>query len=112
MNRDMVMAEQNMNCRLVLQKIYDLDRAEKTLALDYIFEWFDDQFRDSNFSECNTLIGTVDISRLSSTALIGILSITLNAKENLDARSGLLEKIKARFQFERPNDVERLLRGL
>jgi type I restriction-modification system DNA methylase subunit len=70
-----------------LAQAFFLDRNAKSAeALDAIYKGFDDLLSSGRFVEIDAVLGTIELERLSLTALIGILSITLPVATRLGAR--------------------------
>lgn len=97
----------------VLERFYEADaRLSKEASNDIIFEWFDERYQAGDFAACNVILGEVEVERLSTKALIAILSITLPCKSLLDNRSGLFWVVEEKLRAERPAEVDGLLIGL
>jgi len=82
----------------LLNEIYELsDKDENDLAIDILFEAIDDSFLLGDFISVDNLITSADIEKLNSYTAVGILSITLAAKEHLYHRAQFLEKAKEKY---------------
>lgn len=60
----------------------------------------------------DVFLDTLDVDRLNSDLLIGVLTITNAAKAKLPARPALIERIRDRLEVEALGRTERLLAGL
>ena len=110
-----------------LEKVYSLSQEVKTSGalsvglsnakgLDLIFETLDDMMGQGDFNRLNNLLKKVELKRLNSTLMVGFLSITNCARQQLPYRENFgndvideLRRIKRIINFKETN---RLLGGL
>lgn len=82
-------------------------------SLDYLFQHIDALYRIQDFQEVDRILYMIDLSKISITIMIGLLSITLLAHNKLALRQLVFEKVKDIIsKTESPERVERLLSGL
>lgn len=81
-------------------------------ALDVMFRHINTLLCEDQFSKCNDLLRAIDLQRLDTHLMIGLLSITLAASSILPFRSQLVSNIESRLRKLAPDRVERLLNGL
>jgi hypothetical protein len=72
----------------------------------------DDLLLDAQFVRCNETLRAFDIKRLDIDVVIGILTVTLGARDKLPFRKRLVERAERKFVSEVPERVEALLAGL
>jgi hypothetical protein len=104
---------QNNELQGELDKVYEAD--EKLLhcqAVDILFDLFDDLHLEGRFEESDALLESVDVDRLSTTLLVGVLSITHTARYHLPNRSKVVRKIEDRLTLLAPDRVESLIKNL
>ena len=63
-------------------------------AIDKIINTFDDLLCEDRFVECDDLLRAADVSVLSSSHIVAILSVTLPAKRYLSYRTFFVEKAR------------------
>lgn len=96
-----------------LERIYNLDQRGKFCAcLDEIFNYFDDNFLDGKFQECDDMLLKIDVNRLSEHTLVGILSITKSAEDKLNNRETIRNMISRRLELIIPGRVDAMMSGL
>ncbi len=76
-----------------LNKLYSLDRLDKDRALDLLFETMDEFMWDGRFDVVDKLLQGFDINKCSLTLAVGMLSITLAAKDELPSRAALWDAV-------------------
>lgn len=97
-----------------LDTIYEFTRrgAEEAL-LDFIYDRLDNLLLAGDFDTCDAILTEVNVARLDSVGMIGFLTITLPARQRLDAREGLVTRIRDALLQKRPgHEVDGLLQGL
>ena len=96
-----------------IEDVYSLlARKQIDEAIDVLFTETERLLSKGNFSECNSLLQTIDLKRMDTNLLIALLSITLSAAQKLPYRTRLREKVEKRLRELAPARSERLLRGL
>jgi hypothetical protein len=96
-----------------LDDVYSLvGRHEIDTALDVVFTRFDDLLSAGDWDGCDSVLRAIDIQRLDTHLLVGVLSATLPAKDKLTARDKLVERTERRLRTVEPDRVGRLLVGL
>jgi len=98
---------------LWLDRVYTFDAEGKVDdALDVLYDAIDDLFDGGHFAHLDAAIREIDVNRLSSALLVGLLSITLAARDHLVEREGLVRAVERRLQEIYPGNVADLLKGL
>lgn len=87
-------------------------RRPRTAAISALFSAVDKAFSDGRFEEIDALLPQIDLEKLDSTLLVGVLSITLSAKDKLTNRPALFDAVAARIWKLRPEAYQNLLVGL
>lgn len=80
--------------------------------LDELYDKVDDLLDEGKFSELDTLISELDISKFGTFIMLGWLTLTLVAKDHLPSRAGLVRRCEARLQELGVDRVEELLQRL
>jgi len=94
--------------------LYCEDKEEE--AIDWIFEIFDDLFLEEKFKEADKLLFYIKrhfLHKLSSNMIVGLLSITLAAKDKmgyrfafvLEARDAITKYLGEEYGSERVNKI-------
>lgn len=94
------------------EKMYGLvegDRADE--ALDILFEEVDTLLRD-DMDLVTEMFEAIDLSRLDTNLLVGVLSITLAGKEYLPSRPQLVQRVEERLRILASERIEGLMKGL
>ncbi len=100
---------------MMFEEVYALVAGGKICkALDNMFHIVDRAFTDGKFGEVNAAIEAADLTKLDLDTWIGLLSITLCAKNKLPARTALVVNIETRLRVagESEKRIEGLLGGL
>ena len=87
-------------------------QGRRRAALDIILDHFDDLHSDGKFSESDAVLAAIDVNRLDSYLIVGILGITRFAAKHLPSRPDFVAKARAKLHAERPDDVDSLMSGL
>ena len=101
--------------KYVLEQLYTFEDARGTLdmSLDLIYKFLSAQLNEENFSECNTFMVELDITRVRPTLLINILAITIASKLSLPVWDAFLEKLRKHLTIKYGiAKAELLLRGI
>lgn len=80
--------------------------------LDSIFDEIDDLLLAEDFEGVELILRGVDILNTDTTLLLGYLTITLVAAEDLPYRAGFFNAVKSHLQSIEPDRVDALLKGL
>ena len=98
----------------VLSMIYDLVTSNKTDdAMDLLYDVVDELLSAHSFPICERMLTNIDLDRLNADLLIGVLSITLPAKNALPARAQFLQRVEQRLaRTLPPNQIAEFLHGL
>jgi len=81
-------------------------------AIDILFKHIDTMFLDGEFEGCNEILPKIDLERLDTNLLVGLLSITVAAKDKLPSRPELVRRIEERLTILAPDRVRRLVSDL
>ena len=96
-----------------LERMYQLVEEGRTdTALDVLFDHIDDMLCNGEFQKCDDGIQQIDLERLDTNLLVGVLSITLAAREKLTRRAQVVQAIRKRLEILAPGRVEPLTEGL
>ena len=97
-----------------LPRAYGLIADGKTdEALDLLFDLIDALLSAGQVGECNRILERIDVNALDVDTMIGLLSITLSAKERLVTRRDFLERVEAKLQLAHSaHELSELLNGL
>ena len=96
-----------------LEPMYQpVEEGRTARALDVLFDHIDDMLCDGEFQRCDEVIQHIDLERLNTSLLVGVLSITLAAREKLNHRRQVVEAIRKRLEILAPGRVEPLMQGL
>lgn len=103
-NRPMVVATFSW-----LDTVYALVQAQRfDAAIDELFE----NVVDLATEQCELLLKSVDLDRLDTNLLVGLLSITLERATELPSRTSLVRAVEQRLLVLAPSRVDGLLQGL
>jgi hypothetical protein len=92
-----------------LETVYSLVHAEQfDAAIDTLFE----NIVDLASEQCELLLQSIDLKRLDTNLLVGLLSITLERATELPSRSALVTAVEQRLLVLAPSRVDGLLQGL
>ena len=98
-----------------LQQIYRLVEAggghNIDDAIDLLFDHIDEMFLEGRFEECNDLLPKIDLEKMDTYLLVGLLSITFAAKNKLSYHPEFESKIEERLKVLAPDRAHRLIRG-
>jgi len=89
-----------------------VDEGHIDQSIDVLYDRVDDLLLAGDFGTVDNLLGIIDLDRLDSYLLIGMLSITLAAASKLPSRPEFVEKVRGRLTLLAPDRVGRLLKGL
>lgn len=81
-------------------------------AVDIIFDRLDDALCEGDFRACDSVLRATDLSRLDTHAIVGFLSITLAAREQLHERSRFVTRAERRLRVLAPDRIDGLMSGL
>lgn len=81
-------------------------------AIDLLFDRIDDLLLAGRMQECDKILRAVELGRLESNLLVGLLTATLPAAHSLPYRATLVVEIEAIFLKSFPERVNGLLSGL
>lgn len=91
-----------------VENIYDNDDDR---AMDILFDHVDDMFLEGKFIECDSILQSIDLDRLSSTMLVGVMSIMHAARDKLPSHKNILSKIESRLKILCPDRIDALMNG-
>lgn len=102
------------NPNIWLQKLYDfVENSKDDDAIDLLFDNIDDLLIDHRIDLCEEILNIINLEKLNSNLLIGLLSITNSAKTYLPTRTKIISDIEKIFKkTESPERIEGLLKGL
>ena len=93
-----------------VDEIYKLVKENRNdAALDILFDHIDDMFLAGKFKECDKVLPTIDLERLNTSLLVGLMMITFAAKDKLTYREQMLINIEDRLKVLAPDRVEKLM---
>ncbi len=96
-----------------VDEMLSLDASEKyRKTLDILFTNLDKLHIEGKFQESDEVIRSLNFEKLSVTLIVGILTITLPAKDKLNNRESFFNKAEAFFKETEPERAYNLLRGL
>lgn len=102
-----------VNSPMWLEDIYSLVAQRKIdEAIDILFRHVNEMLCRNEFVLCNDLLYTVDLKRLDTNLLVGLLTITLPASTELPFRAKLVKRIEEKLRILAPGRAERILNGL
>jgi len=96
-----------------LEELYGLvsqKKLENAVAL--LFDQVDELLDAGDVAGCNKVLEAVELERLDSNLLIGVLSVTVPAAPHLPFRPTLVRQIEGILTRTDPERVERLMSGL
>lgn len=92
--------------------VYSLvSRGQIDAGMDELFGRLDDLFLDGDFAAADSLLQIVDLERLDTNLLVGLLCICSPAKRNLPHYDELLLRVRSRLSLTEPDRVDRLMSG-
>jgi hypothetical protein len=96
-----------------IDQVYSLvSRRQFDKAIDIVFAAVDDMLTNDQLDQCASLLQSVDLKRLETNLLVGLLTATLPVAARLPARTKFLDRAEARLRELAPARVDRLLAGL
>ena len=99
-----------------MKDLYDIylcaESEEPENAIDVLFEKVNCLLKNNCFEECDNFLKEIEVDRLNIHLLIGVLSITLCAKDKLFFRESFLTKVEKLLNKKAPERVGMLLKGL
>lgn len=96
----------------LIEKIYEADNNDSPRKrVNIIFDEIDALLCSNKFGPVDHLLQTVDLDKLTTDSLIGILTITADASDKLPHRSFFFNRVKNILKI-REEDVEKILLGL
>src|SRR5262249_42932010 len=98
--------KKEMDCdeatRLFLGRIDDLTHSGQTdLAIDHIFQHFEDCYEADNLEACDRILLQVDIERIDATLMVSFLVITLSVKDRLPSRPRFVNLVRDKLLKQR-----------
>lgn len=81
-------------------------------ALSLIYDTIDDLLLARRFGAVDHVLARVDVARLDITLALGLLSITLAARDRLANRPALVERVEVRVRELAPDRIDALMDGL
>jgi hypothetical protein len=81
----------------MLKHVLELQNNEDKV-LDYIYDYFDKEFRAGEFEACNTILVECDVTDFSLTILIGFLTTSMWAKSKLPNRPAFYNRVKKEIE--------------
>lgn len=95
----------NAHADRFLRSIYQLDaRRNVRRALDKVFAEFDQLHQSGKFADADKLLARANVAKLSTTLIVGFLSVTLPAKPELAERAAFWDRAAAATQTARSAD--------
>lgn len=86
-----------------------VDRDDVDAALEILYDELVGLQTDGRFAECDDMLAILDIEGLDSNLMVGVLSVTYQARDRLRNRARVLQKIERRLGQLAPNRVEALI---
>ena len=81
-------------------------------ASDMLFDLFDDLHLEKRFEESNDLMTRIDLNKLDTNLVVGLLCITHPAKAFLPDRDKIVYLAEARLKILALDRVKKLMHGL
>lgn len=81
-------------------------------AIDVLFSTVNRMFVKGEFAKCDEALRAIDVARLDTNLLVGVLTSTLCAAEHLPSRNDVIHRVENRLRQLAPDRVERLLANL
>lgn len=100
-----------MNEWLSQVRSWDLEGLHRK-AVQRLFDEIDEMCEHGAFADIDVLLSELDLSDMSTSLIIGLLSVTLPAKDLLPTRVGILSQARKTLSEREPERVDRLLKGL
>ena len=85
---------------------------KKRKAIMVLFREIDALLSAGEFGRCDEILAAIDLERLNTALLVGVLSITFPARMHLNERAILAGRIRNILEQTEPDRVEALMRGL
>ena len=103
-----------MDCDNFVQDIEALDNLDETGDAVYrILEYFDELCWAGKFEEIGQILDQVDCQKFTSFALVGFLSASFPAKNELgEARKRFVQRVESHFLATQGERTEALMHGL
>ena len=96
-----------------LETVYMMDlTGDHDKAIDIVFDRIDDMLCAGDFAGVDGIIDGVDLGRLSTGLIIGLLSITLAAGDQLSRRESLVARAERWLTMVESERVVELMDGL
>lgn len=90
--------------------VYRLTGAGKPRkAIRVLFREVDALLTASKFKQVDGILKRIDLSRLTPSLLVAVLSITFQSKQDLNKRAALMDRVRIELAKSNPNKVECLL---
>lgn len=80
--------------------------------IDELFERVDGWHSAGEFARTDAYLRALDVSTLDTYKVVAVLSITLPAKDKLEARGAFVERARKRLLELAPDRIEGLMQGL
>lgn len=107
-NHDLTLEDESF-----LEVIYEyIENSEIEEAGDLLLERIDESFERDKFFEVDELISKIDIGKLNSTLMVGLLSFTYAGKDKLKNHSIMVSKIEEKLTRDCPDRVQKLMENL
>lgn len=99
----------------LLESLYDRNQAADKnydyYVLDKIYDWIDDLLSRGEFERVDSILESVDISRLDTPSSLGFLTLTTRAKDRMPNRQALFERMRQDLD-DKGEETAAILRGL
>lgn len=96
-----------------LDTLYTLAQTNDQKASYHVFAEIDEILNYGDYVLCDQILDTVDLDRISTSAMRSMLVITYDAKDVLCKRAGLFDRVRAKMIERRgPEITQRLLSRL
>jgi len=80
--------------------------------MDFLFDHMDNLYWAGKFEEAEAYANGLDLTGLSTTLLVSVLSITLCVKDKFKDRAGLVLRVESRLRELVPDRVNGITEGL
>lgn len=82
-----------------LEELYSLSESgEIDDGLDYLYDTIDDLLLEEQYDTCDAYLKEIDIEQLDPDILVGLLTITYSARDQLRTRGEIFQRISALFE--------------
>jgi hypothetical protein len=85
----------------ILDRLYQFNIDDIEIATDLLYDHLDQLLCRGEFTECDRILQEADVSRLSSSLMRSLLTVTYPARDQLPSRPGLYERVEQQLLEQR-----------